>query len=322
MALLVDTETVAAEHRFDLWAEAHPRVFFPLGVKFLESEPFRGRIVGHRLGPLDLFSIRGDASAVRRTERTIAAFDPERLTLLMVVSGRCSVQQGDSHALIGAGEISSYETSRPFAVGAPDPFELLLCAVPRAVLGARADGAGRHTARRITSASGSGALAGPFLRELWRRLEDGTVGPRNQDLADAALALMRALHAPADERAALGATPAGALVPRIKEYIEHHLADPELGPEHIARAHFISTRYLHKLFARESVTVSEWVRHRRLERCRRDLLDPGMAAESIAAIGARWGLPNHAHFSRVFRETYGCTPRQARGTGSASQFTA
>ncbi|MEA2382728.1 MAG: hypothetical protein QOH72_2699 [Solirubrobacteraceae bacterium] len=315
MALLVDTETVAAEDRFDLWAEAHPRIFFPLGVTFLDAEPFRGAIAGHHLGPLDLFRIRGDASAVRRTERAIAAFDPERLTLLMAVSGRCSVQQGDAHALIGAGEISSYETSRPFAVGAPDPFELLLCAVPRAALGPDADGAARRTARRITSASGPGALARSFLRELWDRLEDGSVGPGDEQLADAALALMRALHAPAHEGAPVRTSPAGALVAHIKEYIEHHLQDSDLGPEQIARAHFISTRYLHKLFARESATVSEWVRRRRLECCRRDLLDPRLAGEPIAAIGARWGLPNHAHFSRVFRATYGCTPREARGTG-------
>lgn len=320
MALLVDTETVAAEDRFDLWAEAHPRIFFPLGVKFLESEPFRGRIVGHRLGPLDLFRIRGDASAVRRTPHAIAAFDPERLTLLMAVSGRCSVQQGDAHALVGAGEISSYETSRPFAVGAPDPFELLLCAVPRAALGADADRAGRRTARRITSASGAGALAAPFLRELWQRLEDETVGPRDDHLADAALALLRALHAPEDAHDTARATPAAAFVPQIKEYIERHLRDPALGPEQIARAHFISTRHLHKLFARERLTVSGWVRRSRLERCRRDLLDPALAGQPIAAIGARWGLPNHAHFSRVFRETYGCTPREARA--GAPPFTA
>jgi hypothetical protein len=87
MALLVDTETVAAENRFDLRAGAHRRIFLPLGVTFLDPEPFRGRILGHRLGPVDLFRICADASAVRRTERTIAAFEPERLTLLRQAYG-------------------------------------------------------------------------------------------------------------------------------------------------------------------------------------------------------------------------------------------
>jgi hypothetical protein len=81
MALLVDTETVAAEDRFDVRAGAHRRIFLPLGVMFLDPEPLRRRILGHRLGPLDLFRICADASAVRRTERTIAALQPERPTL-------------------------------------------------------------------------------------------------------------------------------------------------------------------------------------------------------------------------------------------------
>jgi hypothetical protein len=37
-------------------------------------------------------------------------------------------------------------------------------------------------------------------------------------------------------------------------------------------------------------TVTDWVRGRRLERCRNDLLDPRYARTSIGAIPARWGL--------------------------------
>jgi AraC-like DNA-binding protein len=318
MSVLADTSTVAPEDRFQLWSEAHPRLFFPLDVRCQDAEPFRGRILGHRLGPLDLFSVRGDASAVRRTQRTIGAFDPESLTVLMAVSGRCRVQQGDRDAVISAGEISSYETSRPFSIGAPQPFELLLFAMPRALLGAGADAAGHRTASRITSESGPGALAAPFLRDLWRGLQDERIGRQDAHLADAVVAIARALHAGTKDGVAERPAAASAtLVPRIKEHIEHHLHELDLGPGAIARAHFVSVRYLHMLFAREGVTVSGWVRRRRLECCRRDLADPALAGEPIATIAARWGMLNHAHFSRIFREAYGCTPREARNIGAA-----
>jgi AraC-like DNA-binding protein len=51
--------------------------------------------------------------------------------------------------------------------------------------------------------------------------------------------------------------------------------------------------------------VADWIRRRRLERCARDLLDPALRGEPVGAIGARWGLTNPAHFSRVFRAAYG-----------------
>jgi AraC-like DNA-binding protein len=312
MALLVDTAMVAPEDRFDLWSEAHPRFFFPLGVRFLAAEPFHGQIRGHRLGPLDLFGIRGDASAVRRTERAIASFDPETLTLLMALSGRFSVGQGDRHALIGRGELSSYETSRPFGVIAPGPFELLLVIVPRALLGRDGDMAGRRTARQITPTEGTGAVASSFVASLWSGLEAGTISPEDENLADALSAVVLSLHRASAGACAATAEPPAALVARMKQYIEHHLGDRDLGPERVARAHHVSTRQVHKLFAADGVSVSAWIRGRRLERCRRDLRDPRLAGTPIAGIAARWGLANHAHFTRIFRATYGETPREMR----------
>jgi AraC-like DNA-binding protein len=80
----------------------------------------------------------------------------------------------------------------------------------------------------------------------------------------------------------------------------------------IADAHFISLRYLHKLFEAEQTSVAEWIRRRRLERCRRDLLDPALRATPVGTIAARWGLHNPAHFSRLFRASYGVPPAEFR----------
>jgi AraC-like DNA-binding protein len=189
-----------------------------------------------------------------------------------------------------------------------DPFDLLLIVVPRALLGPRRDAICAQTARRIDGAAGVGALAAPFFRRLWSGL-DGGAGAGHDDVADSIVALVRALHPAAHAPAYL---PGGALLAQIKAYVDEHLGDPALGPAAIARAHFISTRYLHKLFAGEGVSVSDWVRHRRLEACRRDLLDPALAHETIARIARRWALANPAHFSRVFRAAYGCTPSELR----------
>ena len=71
-------------------------------------------------------------------------------------------------------------------------------------------------------------------------------------------------------------------------------------------------RYLHRLFESEPTTVAELIRRRRLDRCRRDLLDPDLDHLPVAAIGARWGLPTAAHFSRLFRAAYGVTPGELR----------
>jgi AraC-like DNA-binding protein len=58
--------------------------------------------------------------------------------------------------------------------------------------------------------------------------------------------------------------------------------------------------------------VAGLIRERRLERCRRDLADPGLAEIPVRAIAFRWGFPDPARFNRVFRREYGIAPGEYR----------
>jgi AraC-like DNA-binding protein len=66
------------------------------------------------------------------------------------------------------------------------------------------------------------------------------------------------------------------------------------------------------------VTVSGWIRQRRLEGCRRDLLDPTFGDRSVSAIAARWGLTDAAHFSRLSVAAYGLPPAEYRRANTPS----
>ncbi|WP_163572240.1 helix-turn-helix domain-containing protein [Fodinicola feengrottensis] len=99
---------------------------------------------------------------------------------------------------------------------------------------------------------------------------------------------------------------------RVHAFIDANLADTALTPGLVAATHHISLRYLHRLFETGDTTVAAWIRHRRLEKCRQDLADPVLHAISVSAIGARWGLPDSAHFSRLFHRTYGLPPVEYR----------
>jgi AraC-like DNA-binding protein len=89
-----------------------------------------------------------------------------------------------------------------------------------------------------------------------------------------------------------------------------HLHDPGLGPDQIARAHYVSSRYVHKLFASSGAGVAAWIRERRFEGAVGDLRRS--PETPIAAVAARWGYRHPASFSRAFREVHGCAPRDAR----------
>ena len=67
-----------------------------------------------------------------------------------------------------------------------------------------------------------------------------------------------------------------------------------------------------KLFESEHCTITGWIRARRLERCRLDLVDPKLGALPVSAVAARWGLLDASHFARLFKAAYGHSPREYR----------
>jgi AraC-like DNA-binding protein len=188
---------------------------------------------------------------------------------------------------------------------------------PRALVPLRPADLTRVTGVRVPGDQGAGALVSTLARQLPRHLDDcgsaeaARLGGAVVDLLCLALSAYldneRILPPEAFHR---------ALLQQVYAFMDEHLGVATLTPTEVAAAHHISLRQLHKLFQSEPFTVAEWIRQRRLERCRRDLLDPRQQTRPVSAIAARWGLPDAAHFSRIFKRAYGAPPTQFRAVQS------
>jgi AraC-like DNA-binding protein len=102
---------------------------------------------------------------------------------------------------------------------------------------------------------------------------------------------------------------------RICQGIESVLGNPALTLGMVAERERVSTRYLQKLFTEAGNSFNHYLRTRRLDRCRADLISPMHAELSISEICFRWGFNGSAHFSRAFRKEYGVSPRDYRRLG-------
>jgi AraC-like DNA-binding protein len=311
MAVLVDTATVEPRDRIAYWAGAQEALFCRLDLEVGRADaPFRARAHGWDLGPVQVRRVEAGAGTVHRTARTISGADPERLELTMMVRGTQERVQDGRRALLAAGDLTSVDSSVPYSVASPAPFEMLVFSVPKRLLARDADRLCRATATPIRADAGIAAIVGPFLRHVGDGLLDGRVGEQDTSLGDGIVDLVRGLYAGREHPPV--ASPRSLLFDEVRHAVQERLHDPGLSPASVAGAHFISVRHLHRLFADEGVTFSEWVRDRRLERCRRDLADPALAGETVLAIAVSWGFRNPSHFSRLFRAAYGCSPTAAR----------
>jgi AraC-like DNA-binding protein len=313
MAILCDTATVPARDRAELWVEVVSELFVPLECVPHHGAAFHGRLRAGSLGPIRMCGMEVGPHTVKRTPRLAANTQGDQYKLSLILGGAALIVQDAREAVLGPGDFAIYDCTRPYTFVANDPFRMLACLVPRDIIGFSPARVSEITATRIPSGNGIGWAMVPFLKRLADLAVRDEVPPDEHRVVESVVDLVGSLCATVmTEDACPHAQSRAELVLRIRAYIDSHLGEPDLTPTRIAAAHFISKRYLHKLFEAEGVSVSRWIRERRLEHCRSALADPRWRDETVTSIGMRWGFTDPAHFSRLFRETYGCTPTEYR----------
>ncbi|WP_433205715.1 helix-turn-helix domain-containing protein [Dactylosporangium sp. CS-047395] len=246
-----------------------------------------------------------------RLVRLMRPDDRELYEIDVLVDGHVILEQLGRRALLGPGDIGFVDPALP-ACYRHDGSRHITVLFPRRMLPLGAGTAAALLGTRLAGDHGVGALLSTMARQLPRHLDDlhGDGARLGAALVDLVAMTLRAELTGGDASVVGGA--AGALLADVYAFVDTHLGERDLDPPAIAAAHHVSLRYLHKLFQSQGATVAGWVRRRRLERCRSDLLDPGLRGLTVGAIAARWGLPNAAHFSRAFKAAFGVTPAQYR----------
>jgi AraC-like DNA-binding protein len=313
----------SARERFEAFQQLVDDTFVPVALSVDNTDSFHADLCTSNLGTVRMNKLQFSGDIVmRRTSRQLLRGAPQLIAhhsadyvkVGVHVGGRCVVRQDGREANLSPGDYVIYETTRPFDFAVSGKFQMYSVIFPRELLRVSAGQLSRLTARRLDGSQGMGALLAPFLVELGRQLTKAPLAT-NIRLADAVFDMLEAsvYEQLAGERPeGRGGVDQGLLL-GIFAFIEHNLADPDLDVPAIAAAHHISVRQLQRLFESDGHTVSEWIRSRRIEHCRKDLANADLATVPVSVIAARWGLINAAHFSRLFKAAHGRSPREYRG---------
>jgi len=301
------------------WSTAVSHSFVPLQV--LDAvEDFRGRMRGRRVDDIFLSTVNASAHTVERTPRLIGDSDRLYYKLTLQIGGTAILVQDGREAVLQPGDVAIYDTGRPYTLSVDEGTDAVVIMFPQDKLELSHQQVSTLTAVPLSLGTGLGQMVSPFLHQVGRNLDllHGSAGMRivrtTVDLVGTMLTHeLTSRGTSADDRRSV-------LMFGVYDFINRNLASHELGPEMIARASYISVGYLHSLFRARGTTVNAWIRERRLENARRDLLDPLLAGRSIAAIAASWGFPDAAHFSKVFRAVVGVSASEYRATAGDVQF--
>jgi AraC-like DNA-binding protein len=314
MAILIRTSDIPPAQRYDAWRSIVCDTLGPLDFRADPDVPLWGEIGAGTLGPVNGGSVlTSTPHSVHRTPGLIRRGSSELYRVVLAMSGGLRLAQEDKTARLLPGEFAIYDFARPYELVYDSAVRLAVFGFPRDLLALPADTAAAMTAVPITADVTAAGLAAPFLTRIAADLESY----QPASAARLCTVLMDLVAAAVAERAdAEGSLPPDSrertLLLAMHAFIERHLGDAHITPAAVASAHHVSLRQLHRLFETQETTVAAWIRHRRLERCRRDLADPGLVATPVSAVAARWGLADAAHFSRLFRGAYGLAPAEYR----------
>lgn len=276
------------------------------------EEALHTQLTTYFMGPAIFFvaEVGGRTYRFNRDPAKIARTGIDLVLVQMALEGGDIRSVDDESITTRPGDVCIVDLSRPLTAQTQTCRNLTL-ALPRHLLFGREnrmDGLHGFVLNHTTSA---GHLIGNHLRTLFQDMPQITRGEAPA-IVQATADLIANLVAP---RLESGREPSaavrGAVIVRMKQYIEQHLAAAELGPDHLCKSFGDSRASLYRLF--EPIGgVTDYIRTRRLRRAF-DMLRENRDLP-VGEIAYACGFTQVSAFSRAFRHKFGIRPSEVRGS--------
>jgi AraC-like DNA-binding protein len=315
---LLTTDCAPAHERVGYWGDLVQRSFGRLRSRTYGDERFHGEIRRFQLGELRLCRLEASRHAVERTSGDSGVSDPGDLKMVVQRRG-CSVfEQGGRRALLAPGSWSVYDTTQSYTVSNPEDVLQYVVLLPRARIFEGAQALRELLVRPLSGARGMGRVA----CETISRALDAAPGADARFAPQLGEAILRQVRLALLEQAGMLPAASGRelLRERTAALIGQRLREPGLDIEAIAAALQCSKRALHKAFEDRGESLHRLLWRSRLELARRQLEDAREPARSITSILLGAGFSSAAHFSRLFRQRYGASPREWRARAGDLTF--
>lgn len=259
------------------------------------------------LGSLAFASVQAPAVQLSRTIKQARRGALDHWMISIARHGERHIRSGDMSVSLPAGVVSVSSLDDVF-VSERTNIDWHCLFVPRDVIPEL--GPALDALRNRPLDTPMGRILAAYLRQLAAELPDLDTSelPR---VVDATRAMIAATAAPSVDATAAAKAPIDMVqISRIKVLIRRHLGSATFDPERLCRLAGTSRSALYRLSEPQG-GVAHWIQAERLRAACRALANPRERG-SIADIAQDAGFVEPSTFSRLFRRTFGCTPREFR----------
>jgi AraC-like DNA-binding protein len=316
MTFVFDAQDIPEADRAEVVLHTIAEGFFPVEIDFAQDRgPVEANFVVSDWGSLRVCSSVSTAVTVRRTAALTRDDSTPSVFVSMQMSGSSVMVQRDRQVVVRPGDLVVYDSTTPWLMADREGIRQHKFRIPAEQLALSYDIINSVCAVALSPGDPIADLAARYFHRLATQ-QTAFDSAGGESISRPSIELLRAVIATHLSAAELASDAMeSTLFTRIMTYARAHLDDLNLSAEQIAIEHHISVRLLYKVLAAEHISLTDWLRARRLEQCRRALATSSLN-EPIAAIARRWGFTNASSFSRMFREEFGLSPRQWREMNS------
>jgi len=306
MSRLFTTELLPASDRIDAWQWNAQQICGDCRIR-LPKASFHGCIEVRHVGGFPLTRFSSSSLAFWKSPFNTVNAETRSCIVITQLAGARMYSQNGSEVVLRPGDSTVIDSAVPWSSACKTDCVRLYFRVPRWIMEQKTQIQEIPTSRRISGASALGAALSHLSQSLFEEAE----WMKQSEIAavlDHYFETLSACFGYGDDRFVPGAE----LTRRILEFIDDHISEPTLSPVEIAVAIGISVRHLHRVFSATGKTVSDFIRERRLDQCRQDLINPRYQERTITEIAFLRGFSDAAHFSHSFRKHFGVCARDFR----------
>ncbi|MDZ7914102.1 MAG: helix-turn-helix domain-containing protein [Rhodococcus sp. (in: high G+C Gram-positive bacteria)] len=307
------------------WADLLREHFVALDVSDIEDgDGFSGAVHSAQLAHVRVSAVQSMEQRIVRSSSLIKSDGADYLQIGMIRRGSAVVRQDDRECVLRRGDYVLYDTTRPFdwqieGHAHDGIWGLEVFTWPRSYLSLSDAEVTNLTAIAFDGHAGLSGLLGRFLHDLASvRMTSDASGDEEEVVNEIGSLVKSVLHATARPITSQRTN----LYESALSVIDARIADPALSPVDIAGSVKVSIRQLHRAFAEHGTTVSRSIRSRRLDGCRREIVQRHAVERSLTQISHRWGFTDLAAFSRAFKAEFGISPRRYRSQAAGPTSTA
>ncbi len=264
------------------------------------------------VGALGIARFNSEPTDIERTRSHIAQSRGRLFAFVLQVRGRGMFTHCGHETLLEEGDFTLCDNAVPHRLRFAGPAEFIFLRTSAEDLKSYFPFPERVCGMRLPAQQGFTDAAASMAQSLWGQVERGLPEKFNAMVVRNVMEILATSYAILFDPWISDTSAVVARRMEAKRFIEAHLKDPALSPGAIASALRLSPRYLRTLFSGDQETLSAYILRRRLEECARQISSSLWRGRTLTDIAFAWGFNSAAHFTRVFRDHYGMTPRQYR----------